>query len=86
MAICPSNSEVSTRWPRPVVCRASSAIMMPIAPIMPAPISATDKPIFIGPPPSSPVMLMPPLKACMNRSFAGSPRRGPLAPNPLMEQ
>ena len=60
--------------------------MTPMVANRPAPMSATERPIFTGPPPTSPVTLMDPEKACMKRSLARSSLRGPVRPKPLMEQ
>ena len=67
---CPSSIETSMNWPRPVACRACSAVRMPNAAYIPAVMSAIETPARTPRPPGSPVMLIIPLSACTTRSNA----------------
>ena len=61
---------MSTRWPRPVRARASSAIAMPCAANMPLTMSAMATPSRNGGPSASPVMLISPPSAWIDRVVA----------------
>ena len=78
-----SSSEVSTRWPRPVRWRASSASRIPCAAKMPARRSQMAMPSRVGPLSTVPVTLIKPDIPCAIWSKPGFSRIGPFAPNPV---
>ena len=63
-----SSMPTSTRWPRPVRSRASSAIAMPCAANMPVTMSAMATPRRNGGPSAAPVMLISPPSPCITAS------------------
>ena len=79
--ICPPSSDVSTRCPRPVRARATSAARMPPTRFWAAMWSAMVTPTGVGSPPVRPVVLISPPTAWALRSAPSRPASGPTSPN-----
>ena len=82
-----SNSEVSTRRPRPVLSFDAYAAAHPIAPRTPAVMSVIGAPTLTGGRPgASPVIDISPLMPCAMRSKPPWSAHGPVRPKPEISQ
>ncbi|CFO03358.1 Uncharacterised protein [Bordetella pertussis] len=63
-----SNSEASSRWPTPLVCRIRMALLTAKPARVPVKMSRAETPHLTGGRPGSPVIDMTPLNACIKAS------------------